>query len=101
MTAGITRRDFLGGTLIASGDALLAPAPSSWLGPDWDGDGGVGEYRSSHGNTTAWMASAHALRDGAYDALPADTVETGETFDLVVVGGGLSGLAAALAFRQQ
>ncbi len=96
---GITRRDFLGGALIASGDALVGgAAPQAWLGPTWDGQGGVGEYRHSNGNTTEVMAAAHALRDGAYRELPAGAVETGEVHDLVVVGGGLSGLAAALAF---
>jgi spermidine dehydrogenase len=99
MNEGVTRRDFLGGALLASGDALKGgAAPAEWLGAGWDGYGGVGEYRGSNGNTTEVMAAAHALRDGAYPALAGDAVETGEIYDLVVVGGGLSGLAAALAF---
>jgi spermidine dehydrogenase len=44
---------------------------------------------------------AHALRDGArWDDLGPEA-ETDECYDLVVVGGGLSGLAAAYFFRKE
>jgi spermidine dehydrogenase len=44
---------------------------------------------------------AHRMRDGeSADALGALT-QTDETYDLVVVGGGISGLAAAYRFRQK
>ena len=38
------------------------------------------------------------MRDGAFDRRSA--VDTGEVYDLVCVGGGLSGLAAALFFQK-
>src|SRR6202049_330281 len=41
------------------------------------------------------------MSEGASDPLPADTVETGEVYDCVIVGGGMSGLAAALSFLRQ
>ena len=44
------------------------------------------------------MRAAHALRDGKGFPAP---VETGESYDLVVVGAGISGLAAAWFYRQQ
>jgi spermidine dehydrogenase len=104
MNAEITRRDFLGSTLLASGAVLLEGlSPSELLGAsdDWSGYGGVGEYSHSNGNTLEVLQAGHKMRDGAYDPLPADTVETGEIYDCVIVGGGMSGLAAALSFLRQ
>lgn len=104
----ITRRDFLGATLVGSGAALLrgnsalaasAPAPSSWA-KDWYGYGGVGDYASSHGNTPEVVQSAHDLRDGLLQSRFKGAVDTGETYDLIVVGGGFAGLGSARAFRK-
>ncbi len=100
----ITRRDFLNGALLGAGAMLLdLSAPAFLLGqrvPDWDGYGGVGDYARSNGNTWEVMHAAHEVRDGLYDRPAANVVETGETYDLVIVGGGISGLMAALKFQK-
>lgn len=108
----ITRRDFLNGTLLGVGGALLGcrlrrqsaqeqGAGGPWsLGPDWYGYGGVGDYRFSHGNTPEAVETAHRLRDGAIPA-SFDRVETVEDHDLVIVGGGFAGLGAALEFSKR
>lgn len=100
----ITRRDFLGSTLIASGAALAAP---SWLqasteaGFDpWTGYGGVGDYATANGNTAAVRDAAHLIRDGMASGLLDGARDTEEIFDVVVVGGGFSGLGAAFEFHR-
>src|SRR5262249_40349423 len=71
------------------------------LGPDWYGPGGVGEYAPSHGNTPDVVMAAHRVRDGRFDAAAvASATDTGEEYDLVVVGAGFAGLAAAHHFRR-
>ena len=103
MNARICRRDFLNSTLLASGSVLLKSlTPLQLLAqqkPSWGGYGGVGDYADANGNTEEVMLVAHAIRDGVFDSLPGPVVETGEVFDLVIVGGGLSGLAGAVYFQ--
>ena len=96
------RRDFLNSTLLASGSVLLgAVTPASLLAEsDWTGYAGIGDYASSNGNTYEVMTAGHAIRDRKYEGKPPEITDTGETFDCVVVGGGISGLSAALFFAR-
>ena len=101
----VTRRDFLNGVSIAVGASLTVGTP--WLeafgipdspfAPEKD----TGYYppartgmRGSHDGS---FEVAHELRDGK--AWP-DTVADNQNYDLIVVGGGISGLAAAYFFRK-
>jgi spermidine dehydrogenase len=100
----ICRRDFLNSTLLATGGVLLGSlTPQQLLASakdDWTGYGGIGDYANSNGNTFEVMTAGHEIRDRILDSLPPDTIDTGEIFDCVVVGGGVSGLSAA-AFLQE
>jgi spermidine dehydrogenase len=98
MDQKIRRRDFLNSTLLASGSALLGSlSPRQLLArEEWTGYGGVGDYANSNGNTFEVMTAGHQIRNRVFNSLPADTIDTGEVFDCVIVGGGISGLAAAL-----
>ena len=103
----ITRRDFLNAAAIGTGAALLSGvSPASVLAQQgrphpWNGFAGVGDYARSNGNTWDVIETAHAMRDGRWDKAPANVVDTGETHDLVVVGGGFAGLGAAHYFRRK
>jgi spermidine dehydrogenase len=114
MDRDITRRDFISGVGVAiTGSSLVGPwtasrlaqaapaAPAGAPGLEQEAayypPGAMG-MRGSHPGS---YEVAHALRDGArWDDLGPEA-ETGEVYDLVVVGGGLSGLAAAYFFRKE
>ena len=98
----ITRKDFLNATLLGVGGLLLsATAPSAVraaqraAADDWTGSGGVGDYATSNGNTRRVLDAAHRVRDAAARPLPSGIADTGELYDVLVVGGGIAGLAAA------
>ena len=106
MDRNITRRDFLNGAAVAIG-ASLVPKTSEWFhsfgagGPGFDPEKNPNYYppaktglRGSHDGS--WEV-AHGLRDG--QTWP-DAVDETESYDLVVVGGGISGLASAYFFRK-
>lgn len=107
-TCPITRRDFVNGALAGCGAALVAgcerapPDPGVSLAPSgsaWTGYGGVGDYGGSNGNTEAVMQAAHGIRDRLYPDAAAKPVD--EDFDLVIVGGGFSGMTAAYEFNKR
>jgi spermidine dehydrogenase len=106
MNREISRRDFMNSTLLASGDALLSGLTPhqllAQLGKEgWTGYGGTGDYAESNGNTFEVMGAGHEIRDHLFANPPRSAEDTGEIFDVVIVGGGLSGLATALYFRQK
>ena len=101
MGSRITRRDFLNGVAVGVGGAM-----AGWMSPDLETllAQRPGTYppaltglRGSHPGS---FEALHSLRDGAFwNTAPAPQA-TGEEYDLVVVGAGISGLAAAHFFRK-
>ncbi len=103
MELKITRRDFLNGLLLGTGAVLLdlqAPIRLFAQESGWGGFAGTGDYSGSNGNTRDVVGYAHAMRDGKYDSPSGKAADTREMFDLVIIGGGLSGLAAAFHFKK-
>ncbi len=102
--ADFTRRDFLNGVQVGASAMLLGGAsPLDLLGgeaEDWNGPSGVGDYAGANGNTYEVVAEGHRIRDGAYANTDASSITDAGAFDLVAVGGGISGLAAALFFQR-
>ena len=106
MDRPITRRDFLNGVALGLGGAALLP-DALWAFPaeDWAPEKAPGYYppgltglRGSHEGS---YEAAHELSDGTFWQKAGPPRDTGERYDLVVVGAGISGLAAAHLFRER
>ena len=107
MDRDISRRDFLNGVAMVAGSLAL---PEAALSAGRDGEAGAGATPGEdypyppmrtgiRGSQPGSYIAAHALRDSRSVDL-ARAEHTGETYDLVIVGGGLSGLAAAHFFHK-
>ena len=83
MFRNITRRDFLQGTALA----LAAPSWARGQSPSIPPSGFQGQDDTS-------TSRGHRVRDDVFRELPNHVVDTGEAYDLIVVGAGLAGLAA-------
>jgi spermidine dehydrogenase len=111
MHCPITRRDFLngvaigvGGSLVGSsllGGPLLVAFGADDLAPEKAADYYPPALTGMRGDHDGSFTFAHHLRDGATPDSMGVAVKTGENFDLVVVGAGISGLAAAYFFRKK
>src|SRR5579862_596666 len=97
----ITRRDFLNGVAISV--AGIWAGACDWGAMPAEAQNATGYYPPSlmgmRGSHEGSYAIAHAVRDGTFWKTAGPPVSTGESYDLVVVGAGISGLAAAHYYR--
>ncbi len=106
MNCPITRRDFLNGVAIGVGGILAAPHLASALdagafAPEKAPDYYPPALMGMRGNHDGTFTFAHKLRDHKFEATAPTQESTGETYDLIVVGAGISGLSAAHFYRKR
>ena len=96
--ANITRRDFINGSAVTIAGSMASGLPRLALGsgephypPALTGLRGSHPGSNTVAHQRAWNPAGQALAPE----------KTGEHYDLVIVGAGLSGLAAAVFYRQQ
>jgi spermidine dehydrogenase len=106
MGCPIARRDFLNGVALGVGAFATAGLPTLAAAaaeterfaqdePGYYPPASTG-MRGSHPGS---YAVAHSLRDGTFAG--GSAIETGEEYDLIVVGAGIGGLAAAYFYRKR
>ena len=104
MDRSITRRDFLNGVAVTTGASLLPPHLHAALQHDLDPEKSPDYYPPAlvglRGSHVGSFEVAHNVRDGDFWQKAGKPIETREKFDLIVVGGGISGLSSAYFFRK-
>jgi spermidine dehydrogenase len=111
MAREITRRDFLNGVAVGAGASLFGgllgaeQLLAAGVLDEYAPEKAPGYYPPAktgmRGNHDGTFTFAHKLRDGDNASSFGDAIDTGEYYDLVVVGGGISGLSAAYFFRNK
>jgi spermidine dehydrogenase len=116
MNRRITRRDFLNGIALAVGSSVVrGGAHAQDAGPDLSRQDpllaqGITQQdpryyppslTAMRGNHPGSFEVAHQLRDHSFWQASPKPEATGERYDLVVVGAGISGLAAAYFYAQK
>jgi len=107
MNRPIARRDIIAGTVVAAtGAAVMKALPVAAQTPRAGAhvvaklpDYYPPKLTGLRGQYPGSFESAHLARDGGFDPLGA-AADTGESYDLVIVGAGISGMSAAYFFRE-
>ena len=105
MDRQITRRDFLNGVAVSLGGLAASTYLTGCVRHGVPGSVAVSNdppaVSGMRGDAAGSFEPAHELRDGTFWQHAGSATSTDDTYDLIVVGAGISGLAAAHFFRKQ
>ena len=99
----ITRRDFLNGVAMTAGAAMMPwdlLAAGNSAEPETSANYYPPALTGMRGSHPGSFDAAHSLRDGTLRESAGKPEDTGEIYDLIIVGGGISGLSAAHFYRK-
>ena len=94
----ISRRDFIDGIAVAIGAVASGTTLDAWNVKSADDPPERSGLRGSHAGS---FEIAHSLRDGTFWRHAGPPVDLLETYDLIIVGAGISGLSAAHFYRER
>ena len=103
MRRKITRRDFLNGVAVTAGAAIMPwDLFAATEGSERQNSAGYYPPASTgmRGSHPGAFEVAHSLRDGTFWDSSVKPEDSGESYDLIIVGGGISGLTAAHFYRK-
>jgi len=105
MDRPITRRDFMNGAAMAIGAAIMPGTAGAWpsavLEPQDRAEYDPPILTGLRGSHPGSFEIAHSVRDGTFWKSAGAAQDLSETYDFVVVGGGISGLSAAHFYRER
>jgi len=104
MHCPISRRDFLNGVALTIGSSMIPQAALALDATPFAPEKAANYYPPAltgmRGNHDGTFTFAHRIRGNPWESI-GKAESTGETYDLVIVGAGISGLAAAHFYRKQ
>lgn len=101
MNRPISRRDFLQGAMLGAAGLALGCKSTTSSKPEITPALSPPRLTGLRGQDMTSTKLGHHVRDGMFRELPREVIATGEEYDLIVIGAGFAGLAAAYVYQRE